>query len=298
MEMYMRKLINVTYRPLVLFTAFFMTLNTQASLIIDDFRFLPYDLVNQPFFTPVIANQVYPSQFASSTTGTIVGGERDISVDMVQLLGQYAEGRISNGWFAALNMPMLSVGMDWTGKFDFAIQYDGLDGAASKNASPGLNLNAAQSGDMLQIGYNRQLIHDNNLDGDADPAGNSTWHVSLTDSHGQVSTVSQTIVGYQLGGGVNFLDYNFSLFENNNSLFDITNISAIDVTSTITSMGGGTSWVELTGISINGNAYTQTNILNNAPSANPTPAVPEPSTFALFGVALSAIGLRRKYRQV
>ncbi|NCT46384.1 MAG: hypothetical protein GW763_00035, partial [Paraglaciecola sp.] len=235
-----------------------------------------------------------PSQFASSSTGTILGGERDISVDMTQLLGTYAQGSISNGWFGALNMPMLSVGMDWTGEFAFAIQYDGLDGAASRNASPGLNLNAAQAGNALQIGYHRQLINNGNLDGDADPAGNSTWQVSMVDINGQVSSVNQTIVGYQLGGSVNYLNYDFSLFEANNSLFDITNISSIEVTSTIVGMGPGTSWIELTGIAIAGGEYAPLNAPGGGTTGKPLSDVPAPSALALFGIAFGMCAWQRK----
>jgi hypothetical protein len=282
-------------KQIVLFAVIFSTsLASQATLIIDDFDFLPYDLVNHPFFSPVTANQVDPSQFASSTTGNILGGERDISVDMTQLLGTYAQGSISNGWFGGLNMPLLSVGLNWTGEFAFTMQYDGVDGAASQNASPGLNLNAAQSGSVLQIGYHRQLIYDGNLDGDADPTGNSTWHVALTDNNGQVSVLSQTIVGYQLGGGVNYLNYDFAGFEANNALFDISNIRAIDVSSTIVGMGPGSSWIELAGIAIAGDEYTQLNTPGTGTIGKPSADVSTPASLAFFGIALGLFAWRRK----
>ncbi|KXI29738.1 PEP-CTERM sorting domain-containing protein [Paraglaciecola hydrolytica] len=289
----MKKFVTFAQRNTILTLALFASLPAQAGLIIDDFSFHPSYLNTHPMMPILTANQADPNKYASSTTGNILGGERDVSVNMTELLGQYAQSTVNNGWFGPYNMPMMTIRLDWTGEFSYQIQYDGLDGAATRNGGLGLDLNAALAGDTLQIGYFRQNIYNDNADGDADPTGNTTWDISLVDNNGHVSTVSNTIVGNSLGG-FNLLNFNFSDFESNNSLFDISHVSVIEIASTIMAMGPGSSWIELTGIGISGDVYTQTNTPNNNNPQNPSNSVPEPSALALFAFALVAMGIRRK----
>lgn len=254
----------------------------QADTLIDDYYVFPFGPI--PGFAAVSATHLAPLASASSSTGTILGGERDIVAEVLQAVAfqgdnAFAAATAKNGWFGGYNMPLMTFQVDQGANTRFTVVYDGVDG--SPDVAQGLNLDAAALGSQLSLRYFGNYVLQNNDYAAVD------IDIELLDLAGQRASVTRTmaVVNY---GVVPTLNFSFADFEAANSQFDLTRIGAITLSTEILNQTTLSGTVNLVDFKVTGGAYVPTNVI--------APPVPEPATWATLIAGLGMLGALRRRR--
>lgn len=252
-----------------------------ANIVIDDFS-----LVAGAGF-PAVQAYRYPNAeqltaSGTSTTGTIVGGTRDLTVTLTKTLTNVQDNNQATAVIrpTALNgdgAATMSIGIG--GAADFSFVYDGAgvgDGAA------GLGLDLASLGNQIRI----SILYSAVLGASGSPL--VPLVLTLTDEAGRMASVSQSIDAD--GAYYQTATYGFGAFEAANGQFDLRNVHRIALTSSHEQVPSGfSSAIQLGGIATFGGAYSPTNVI--------APAVPEPGTWAMMALGFGLVGASARRRR-
>ncbi|MBV7255939.1 hypothetical protein KCG44_03980 [Pacificimonas sp. WHA3] len=238
------------------------------------------------------ATHLSPNVSESIQHASILGGERDISIEVVTVDGPFIDVRAGGGP-NRFGVNQHSWSLDQGGIANVTLQYDGLDNSAARGT--GWSLNLAALGDNLFVPAATQFLLPFGEDGPV------PWPLTLTliDGNGHKASIMHDIGVATRFNPYTELNYSLADFLTMTPELNLSDIDVIEVSAEINSRSPATQWIYFGALEINGDPFP---FVPGGPGdpGDPDPdpqAVPAPPALALLGLGLAIMAVRSGRRR-